>query len=231
MSDNNLFFLNLDFNDLSDFTRLHLQRTQVDAIHIIDSIQCVITDASATEKEFYQHGTDIVIHYQHEYTTDLQYTLLINDVIVYEARAATPNPPTNLVEDSLIITDQADKLQAGRHNLTLRVTNDRVNVCCDELVTLMTIVSEVSLSASQSAVLPASEVVLEVTAESGYPAMINWTMKKEHNETFVWSLVKERSGRTALDVDQITVFLQDGKIICTIGPNLIWSSCEGALAF
>ena len=182
-------------------------------IHVIDWLQCVITDSDATQRDFYQQGTDVVIHYQHEYTTDLHYSLLIDDVKVYETSAAIPNPRTNLIQDSLIISGQSQLIPVGQHNVTLHVTNDYVDLQCYSVVTVMSPVSGVSLESSHKAAVPGDDILLTVTAESGFPALIEWMIRDREGHSVVWNAVQERKGRTAQDVDQMTISLSESELI------------------
>ncbi|XP_038045501.1 polycystic kidney disease protein 1-like 2 [Patiria miniata] len=184
------------------------QSTTVTVINDIDWLECVITDTDAVPQEIYQEGSNIVVHYRHEYTVGLVYSLLIDDVKVYEATAPTPSNPTHVVQESLIITSQLQQLiPLGSHNLTLRVRNDRVDLRCQSAFTLMSPISGVSLVSSHSLAVPGEDVVLTVKAESGFPAMIEWSIR--NGSSMVWQMLAARQGRLPQDADQITTSLSE----------------------
>ncbi|XP_022107070.1 polycystic kidney disease protein 1-like 2 isoform X2 [Acanthaster planci] len=189
----------------TSFGRIY-HHTQVAVFRDIDWLQCVITDTNAVVQEIFRYGSNIVVHYRHEYTIGLHYSLLIDNVEVYEAIASTMKIQTTVVEDSLIITEYLQHLiSLGSHDLTLRVRNGRVDLQCLSTFTLMNPVLGVTLASSHSTVIPRDDVLLAVTAESGFPAMIEWSIT--NGPSVVLRVLKERQGRLPEDVDQMTISL------------------------
>ena len=60
---------------------------------------------------------------------------------------------------------------------------------------------------------PGDDILLTVTAESGFPALIEWMIRDRESHSVVWNAVQERKGRTAQDVDQMTISLSESELI------------------